>query len=82
MINNLSPSYLCREIRKNNNNHGYKTRNKDNLVLKKIRTKVAQKTINFFGFNLYDHLTRETKNSKDLKSFKRNLRKEMKEIRI
>lgn len=80
MINKLKPEYLNREIRKVK--HKYDTRQKNNLISIKKRTKTAEKTINYPGFNIFNKLNEDTKNSKTLALFKRNLRRDIKDLKI
>lgn len=53
MLSNLTPDYLSRTIEKFE--HKYETRNKDNLVIKKVRTSTAEKTLNIYGFQIYNN---------------------------
>lgn len=80
MINKITPDYLNREIA--NSSHKYNTRNGDNLVVTRKRTRSAEKSINYEGFNLYNKLPVVTKKADTIACFRRNLIKDIKKDKI
>ncbi|XP_046737531.1 uncharacterized protein LOC124406219 [Diprion similis] len=70
MKNGLAPEYLRSEIRTVSERHGYNTRNKNDLEVRRTRTVTAGRTLVYEGFQVYNELPREIKNARTIEIFK------------
>ena len=65
--------YLVGAVRLVEDRHRYPTRNKKNLEIKPTRSRTAEKSIVYRGFQMFNNLSGEIKMSATLRAFKRSL---------
>lgn len=73
MVNGFAPDYLCGRVKIKCNESQYNTRNSSMIQVVSTRTKSAEKTITYVGYNTYNSLPNEVKDQITIPSFKRLL---------
>ena len=77
IVNNLAPTYLCNNIHERSDVHLYNTGRKNDLNPPLCRTTTAQRSFFYRCTQTWNSLTRDTRNSLSLSSFKRKVYAEL-----
>lgn len=73
MVNSFFPAYLCDRIQPNSVRNYYNTRNNNLINIVNTRTKSAEKTITYLGYNFFNDLPNEIQSQATIPAFKRLL---------
>ena len=79
IVNGLAPLYLSSKLSKRSDAHHYNTRKRDNLNLPLCRTVTAQRSFYYRAVSAWDSLTADTRNSPSLCTFKKSVKRELRE---
>lgn len=79
MVNGFAPQYLCDRVKMNADRSNYKTRNGSMISVTNTRTKSAEKSIIYDGFNWYNNLPDEICDQVTISGFKQLLVRYIKE---
>ena len=79
IVNSLAPLYLSSKLSKRSDAHNYNTRKRDNLNLPLSRTVTAQRSFYYLPLSTWNSLTADTRNSPSLYTFKRSVKRELRE---
>lgn len=79
MKNGLSPGYLSEEVRLVSDRHRYETRSRNDIDIAATRTKTAEKSLSYMGFQMFNDLPKKLKEEERLERFKRGLIEHVKE---
>lgn len=80
MKKGILPDYLKEEIKLVGKTHTYNTRQRNNIKIKRCRTKGGQSSITYSGFEMYNILPEEIRKQENIKAFKVKLREHVKTI--
>ena len=79
IFNSLAPLYLSSKLSTRSDVHNYNTRKRDNLNLPLYRTATAQKSFYYRALSAWNSLPTDTRNSPSLCTFKRSVKRELRE---
>ena len=74
MKNGLVPEYLLRKVRMLGETHDHNIRQINNIRIERCNTVVAERSVTYKGFGLYNKLPKNVKEARNVIIFKRLLK--------